>query len=411
MQKVLITVRDYIQRPKYDFRIRPFLQKPLIKVFIGQRRVGKSYLLRQVQDVLAQTGKPVNLIYIDKENEAFSSIESATDLTAHIKSKATSDPSVVNCVMVDEIQEIADFENSIRSFAAQPNFDIYITGSNSQLLSGELATRLSGRYIEIPVFSLDFKEFMTFHELENNSETLQLFLKYGGMPFLRNLELKDELVFEYLQNVFAGILYRDIITRYNIRNVNFLDRLVRFTADNIGSILNAKKISDYLKSQHVRISVNSVLDYLSYLANSQIIVPVKRIDLKGKRLFEIGEKFYFQDMGIRNALIGYRVSDIGKLMENCVFHHLVSHGYTVYTGDWQQREIDFVAEKNNERIYIQVAYLLADPTTLEREFGNLAQIKDNYRKMVITMDAPVGNTIEGIEHWSLSRFLVEGIDT
>jgi predicted AAA+ superfamily ATPase len=307
--------------------------------------------------------------------------------------------------MIDEIQEIADFENCVRSFAAQPNFDLYITGSNSELLSGELATRLSGRYIKIPVFSLDFKEFLLFHGLQKNSESLNLFLKYGGMPFLRNLALNDELVYEYLKNVFTSILYRDIITRHNVRNVSFLDRLIRFTADNIGSVLNAKKISDYLKSQRVNISVNSVLDYLSYLVSSQVIFQVRRIDLKGKRMFEIGEKYYFQDLGMRNALSGYRISDIGKLMENCVFHHLISHGYTVFTGDWQQQEIDFVAEKNNERVYIQVAYLLTEPSTVEREFGNLALIQDNYKKIVVSMDTLNGNTINGIEHWNLQQFL------
>jgi predicted AAA+ superfamily ATPase len=172
-------------------------------------------------------------------------------------------------------------------------------------------------------------------------------------------------------------------------------------------MLNAKKISDYLKSQRINISVNIVLDYLSYLTNSQVIIPIKRMDLKGKRMFEIGEKYYFQDLGIRNALAGFRPSDIGKLVENCVFNHLVSHGYTVFTGDWQQREIDFVAEKNNERVYIQAAYLLTEPTTVEREFGNLSLIQDNYPKLVVSMDDSFSNSINGIIHWNLERFLEE----
>jgi uncharacterized protein len=395
-------MKDFISRPKYDARIRPFMGKLLIKVLIGQRRVGKSYLLRQLRAEIAGSAA-YHCIAIDKESDDFAHIITSTDLSAYVKANTV--PGVINCLMVDEVQEIEGFENSIRHFAAQPNFDVYITGSNSALLSGELSTRLGGRYIEIPVYSLDYLEFATFHALEKNADSLNLFLKYGGMPFLRHLDLKDELVFEYLKNVFTSILYRDLITRYNIRNVNFLDRLIRFAADNIGSILNAKKISDYLKSQRVNISVNTVLDYLSYLVSSQIIVPVKRIDLKGKRTFEIGEKYYFQDLGIRNALTGYRASDIGKLMENCVFHHLISHNYTVFTGDWQQKEIDFVAEKNNERTYIQVTYLLTETTTVDREFGNLSQIQDNYKKMVITMEAAPGNTVNGIEHWSLQQFL------
>lgn len=398
-------MKEYIPRAKYDNRIQPFIGKPVIKVFIGQRRVGKSYLLAQVQDAIKLKGGPCNFIYVDKEDDAFSHITTEADLTAYIKSASNTD--AVNYVLVDEIQEIENFEDSIRSFAANPGFDIYITGSNSQLLSGELATRLSGRYIEIQVYSLDFREFALFHHLKNAPDSLQLFLKFGGMPFLRHLELKDEIAFEYLKSVFTSILYRDIVARYNIRNVNFLDRLVHFVADNIGSMLSAKKISDYLKSQRVNISVNIVLDYLSYLTNSLVIIPVKRMDLKGKHIFEIGEKYYFQDLGIRNALAGSRPSDMGKLVENCIFSHLISHGYTVYTGDWQQREIDFVAEKNNERVYIQAAYLLAEPATVEREFGNLALIQDNYPKYVVSMDASFSNTINGIAHWNLRRFLEE----
>ncbi len=406
MHKLLIIMKSYIVRDKYNIRMEPFIQTDLIKVLIGQRRVGKSYLLHQYMDLISSKSI-CNFIYIDKENDDFAFIRTAADLTDYIKSKASNNLSEVNCVMVDEIQEVEDFENCVRSFASKPNFDIYVTGSNSELLSGELASRLSGRYVEIPVFSLDYQEFLRFHDLDDGSGSLQKFLVYGGMPFLRNLELKDEVVFEYLKNLFASTLYRDIITRYNIRNINFLDRLTHFLADNVGSIVNAKKISDYLKSQHVNISVNSVLDYLSYLVSSQVIVPVKRLDLKGRRVFEIGEKYYFQDIGIRNALSGYRISDIGKLMENCVFHHLISHRYTVFTGDWQQLEIDFVAERNNERVYIQVAYLLAEKSTIDREFGNLSLIQDNYKKIVVSMDAPSKNTYLGIEHWSLRQFLLE----
>lgn len=395
---------DLIGRPKYDARIQPFIGKPLIKVLIGQRRVGKSYLLRQLQVMLSQSNM-CHCIAIDKENDDFAHLVTSADLSAYIKANAVTTAGVTNCLMVDEVQEIVDFENSIRHFAAQPNFDVYITGSNSALFSGELATRLGGRYIEIPIYSLDYKEFIAFHNIAENNDSINLFLKYGGMPFLRHLALQDDLVFEYLKNVFASILYRDLITRYNIRNVNFLDRLIHFTADNIGSILNASKISDYLKSQRVQISVNTVLDYLSYLTNSQIIVPVKRIDIKGKRTFEVGEKYYFQDIGIRNALVGYRINDMGKIMENCVFHHLVSHGYKVFTGDWQRKEIDFVAEKNNERTYIQVAWQLTDAATIEREFGNLNLIQDHYKKIVVSMEAPGGNTFNGIEHWSLRHFL------
>ncbi len=400
---IFIMMKTFIERKKYNSRVHPFVNKAIIKVLIGQRRVGKSYLLRQIQAQIEAAGQPCHFIYIDKEDEAFGHIITAADLSEYIH--AHKKDGLMNYVLVDEVQEIADFENAIRSFAAQDGFDIYITGSNSEILSGELATRLSGRYIEIPVFSLDFREFLQFHALESGTEALHAFLRYGGMPFLKNLALTDEVAFEYLKNVFSTILYRDIVARYQIRNVNFLDRLARFTADNIGSIVNAKKIADYLKSQRTHLSVNSILDYLSYLSASQLIVPVKRMDLKGKRLFEVGEKYYFQDLGIRNALIGYRAADMGKMVENCVFLHLISHGYQVFTGDFQKQEIDFVAEKNNERVYIQVAYRLDHEATISREFGNLLLIPDNYPKMVVTFEAPPGNTYHGVEHWGLQRFL------
>lgn len=247
-------MKDFISRPKYFSRVKPYINTSLIKVFIGQRRVGKSYLMKQIQQEIKKH-KKYNFIYIDKENESFRGITNATSLSEYIKTHSVKKDGIVNYVFIDEIQEIEGFENSVRSFAAQPNYDIYITGSNSEILSGELASRLSGRYIEIPIYSLDFNEFCEFHCLTKDPVSVNLFLKYGGMPFLKNLALQDELAFEYLNNIFTSILYRDIITRYSIRNVNFLDRLIHFTAGNIGSILNAKKISDYLKSQKTNISV------------------------------------------------------------------------------------------------------------------------------------------------------------
>lgn len=394
-----------IHREKYHNRILPFARKPVIKAITGQRRVGKSFLLHQVVDQIAE--KPDQaVIWIDKEDEAFRSITDAESLIAHIK--AHSSPNrAKTCIIIDEIQEIADFEAAIRSFAAREQYDIYITGSNSDILSGELASRLTGRFVEIPVFGLDFNEFCTFHGLEQNAESLKSFLKFGGMPFLRHLELVEEQAFEYLRGVAMNVVYKDIIARYNIRNVAFLDRLLYFLAGNVGSIVKAKNISDFLKSQKVSISVNTVLDYLGYLSASHLVMPVKRLDIRGKRTFEVGEKYYFQDTGIRNALFGYRISDIGQIMENVVWHHLASHGYEVFTGVQGGREIDFVAMKNNERIYIQVAYLLANESTVEREFGNLLAVRDNYRKMVVSMDDFTGGSYEGIEHVRLLDFLIK----
>ena len=397
-------MKELIPRIKYDSRILPYIGKPVIKVLVGQRRSGKSYLLQQIVRHLEKTsGGPT--IFIDKEDEAYRHITDADTLIQYIKEHTSRKTDTKTAIFIDEIQEISDFEDAIRSFAAKPLYDIYITGSNSEMLSGELSSRLTGRYIEIPVHSLDFNEFCLFHQRKLDDDALQLFLKYGGMPFLRHLDLVEDQAFEYLRSVTTNIVYRDIITRYNIRNVNFLDRLLHFLSGNIGSIVKAKTIADFLKSQQIRISVNTVLDYLEYLAASHLAIPVSRIDLRGKRTFEVGEKYYFQDIGIRNALCGYRLADIGQIMENVVWHHLVSHGYEVFTGDQSGREIDFVAVKNNERVYIQVAYLLANESTINREFGNLQAIKDNYRKMVVSMDPVSGGSFEGIEQVRLLDFL------
>lgn len=397
-------MKKLINRDKYFDRVLPFINKPIIKVIVGQRRVGKSYLLKQITDYLSKD-PGVNIILIDKEDDSFSQITDAASLSIFIKNSIKGLPEGKKYILIDEIQEIANFENAIRSFASKDDFDLYITGSNSEMLSGELSSRLSGRYIEIPIYSLDFNEFCNFHGLEADNKTLDLFLRFGGMPFLRHLELNENQAFEYLKTVTSNIIYRDIIARYNIRNVNFLDRLVAFLAGNIGSKVKAKRISDYLKSQKINISVNTVLDYLSYLIASHIIIPVKRVDLRGKKTFEVAEKYYFQDIGIRNSIAGFRITDIGQLMENAVFQHLKSNGFDVLTGDWSDKEIDFVATKNNETIYIQVTYQLNLESTIQREFGNLLAIKDNYRKIVISMDAITGNTFQGIEHHHLLDFL------
>jgi predicted AAA+ superfamily ATPase len=399
-------MKDFAERPKYFERIKPFIGKPIIKVLTGQRRVGKSYLLRQIARY-AEEQLGGNIVWVDKEDEAFRHIVDADSLIAHIKQATDGKEGKMHFVLIDEIQEIADFEIAVRSFAAKKGFDLYITGSNSEMLSSELSSRLSGRYIDLQVYSLDFEEFCLFHQLPPDANSLNLFLKYGGMPFLKHLSLTDNQAYEYLNIVLSNIIHRDIVARYQIRNVNFLDRLVYFLADNIGSMVKAKRIADYLKSQRISISVNTVLDYLEHLSASHIVLPVKRMDLRRKKTFEVGEKYYFQDTGIRNALTGCRLPDIGALMENTVHHHLVSNGYEVFTGDWQDKEIDFVAQKDGERIYVQVAYLLAQEDTIAREFGNLLEIKDNFRKIVVSMDPFQGHSYQGVEHFSLLKFLGE----
>jgi hypothetical protein len=286
------------------------------------------------------------------------------------------------------------------------DLDIYCTGSNANLLSGDIAGYLSGRYVELQVFSLSYVEFVDFHELVDDTSSLEKYLKYGGLPYLIHLPLVDEVVFGYLKNIYNTIVYRDIINRYAIRNVPFLEQLVLFLAAHTGSIFSAKKISDFFKSQRIKMAPNQVQTYIHHLVNAFLLHQVSRYDLIGKRLFEIGDKYYFENLGIRNGLWGYRLEDRGKIMENVIYNHLVFKGYKVRVGVLGSHEVDFIAEKNGEKKYIQVALTINDSATMEREFGNLKMIADNYPKLVITMDTFPGNTHEGIGTMDLRNFLL-----
>jgi hypothetical protein len=308
-------------------------------------------------------------------------------------------------VFIDEIQDILHFETALRSLLLYEDLDLYCTGSNAKLLSGDIAGHLSGRYIEVVVYSLSYVEFLDFHSIKDTQSSLDKYLKYGGLPYLKHLPLEDAIIFEYLKNIYSTIVYRDIINRYAVRNVPFLEQLVLFLAGNTGSIFSAKKISDFLKSQRINMAPNQVQTYIQHLTNAFLIHKVARYDMIGKRLFEIGEKYYFENLGIRHGLWGYRIEDLGKIMENAVYNHLLFNGYRVQVGVIGAAEIDFIGEKDGEKLYIQVALTINDTTTLEREFGNLKNIPDSYPKMVITMDAFSGNTYEGIQSIDLRSFL------
>lgn len=390
-------------RTRYLDRVRPFMGKNLIKVFTGQRRVGKSYLLFQLMAFLQEQDKNVAILYINKEDLAFSFIKTASDLQEYVianKSKTSK-----TYVFIDEIQDILHFEVGLRSLLLYEDIDLYCTGSNANLLSGDIVGHLSGRYIEVVVYSLSYVEFLDFHSLKDTQSSLDKYLKYGGLPYLKHLPLEDAIVFEYLKNIYSTIVYRDIINRYAVRNVPFLEQLVLFLAGNTGSIFSAKKISDFLKSQRINMAPNQVQTYIQHLTNAFLIHKVARYDLIGKRLFEIGEKYYFENLGIRHGLWGYRIEDLGKIMENAVYNHLLFNGYKVQVGVIGAAEIDFIGEKDGEKLYLQVALTINDTNTLEREFGNLKNIPDSYPKMVITMDAFSGNTYEGIKSIDLRSFL------
>lgn len=393
------------KRKGYIDRIKPFMQKSVAKVLTGQRRVGKSFLLYQlIEEILAEE-PDANIIYINLEDFAFSFLQTAEDLHSYIISH--SKEKAKNYIFIDEIQDIPGFEKIIRSLLLNEDNDIYITGSNAKMLSGELATYLSGRYIEFKIYSLSYSEFLGFHGLTESETSYELYSRYGGLPYLLNLPLEDETVNEYLKSVYSTIVFRDVVSRYKLRNTLFLEKLIQFLSENIGNLFSAKNISDYLKSQHTTISVNQIQSYTEYLNNAFLIHRVERYDLIGKRVFEIGEKYYFENMGIRNIVIGYRITDKAKILENLVYNHLLYKGYDIKVGYYGDKEIDFIGEKNGEKLYIQVALKIDSDKTAEREFGNLLKIQDNYPKIVITEDTFNGNSYEGIRHCPIRRFLME----
>ena len=393
------------KRKGYIDRIKPFMQKSVIKVLTGQRRVGKSFLLYQlIEEILAEE-PDANIIYVNLEDFTFSSLQTAEDLHSYIISH--SKEKVKNYIFIDEIQDIPGFEKVIRSLLLNEDNDIYITGSNAKMLSGELATYLSGRYIEFKIYSLSYSEFLEFHGLTESETSYELYSRYGGLPYLLNLPLEDETVNEYLKSVYSTIVFRDVVSRYKLRNTLFLEKLIQFLSENIGNLFSAKNISDYLKSQHTTISVNQIQSYTEYLNNAFLIHRVERYDLIGKRVFEIGEKYYFENMGIRNIVVGYRITDKAKILENLVYNHLLYKGYDIKVGYYGDKEIDFIGEKNGEKLYIQVALKIDSDKTAEREFGNLLKIQDNYPKIVVTKDTFSGNSYEGIRHCPIRQFLME----
>jgi len=400
-----INLPVFIPRPDYLERISPFIGKGLIKVLTGQRRVGKSYILYQLMDEIARRDPDLKIIYINKELHEFRDIRDGVELYRHVSGRIKA--GVPNALFIDEIQEIKGFEHALRSLLAEARCDIYCTGSNAEILSGELATFLAGRHVEFQVHPLSFAEFLRFHGLENSQENLARYLRFGGMPYLSAIGLSQTVAFEYLDNVHASILLRDVVARENIRNVDFLETLLEYVADNVGNLLSANNISKYLKSQHVAMSVPTILSYLSALQRAFIIRKARRADIKGMKIFEVGEKYYFEDLGLRNAARGRSSPlELGKLVENAVYLRLVERGYEVNVGWLDGLEIDFVAEKAGRRLYVQAAYLVPDESTAAREFGNLERIDDNYPKYVVSMDETIGiPDHKGIEQKKLRDFL------
>ena len=397
-----------IRRQSYIDKIEKYLGKETIIVLVGQRRVGKSCILKMIRDD-KKSDSGNNVIYIDKEKWQYDAIQTYKDLNEYIERYWVNDKH--NYIIIDEVQDIEEFERSVRSFRTEPNTDIIITGSNARMLSNELSTLIGGRYKEIYIQSLSYNEFLEFHNLSDNDESLSLYIQYGGMPGLAKIGLEEDDAREYQIDIYHTVLLKDVIMRNQIRNVPFLECLVRFLADNIGKLISANSIAKYMKSQGESITSSVVINYISFLCEAYILHKVNRYDIHGKRVFENNDKFYFEDNGVRNAIAGgTREGDIEKVIENIIYQHLVRLGFQVYVGQLQAGEIDFVCTKpEGQRVYVQASYIIAEQATREREFGNLRSIKDNYPKYVISMTPLLTkNDDDGITHIHLRKFLREG---
>lgn len=399
---------DIIERPVYLDKAMRLLDKGMMLIITGQRRVGKSYLLLQIKNRLEVKSANANVIYIDKEELGNRNINNYISLYDEVKLRLDKDKK--NYLLIDEVQDIEGFEHVLRSLHAENLCQIVATGSNAKVLSSELSTILGGRYFELNVNSLSYGEFLLFHNLEDCDKSLRLYLTYGGLPGLRKVGLsEEEEVGDYLENVYNAIVLKDVIAREKIRNVRFLEKLIAFVADNIGKKISTRNISRYIESEKSDVSPTTVSSYLKFLTNAYIIKDMDGYDIHGKKLLEQTATYYFQDMGLCNFLSGFKLGNhIEKIIENAIWHHLTTCGYKVKLGTLRAGDIDFVATKKDRTMYIQATYVLEGESTVKREFGNLMSIKDNFPKFVVSMDPLAENRSDypGIKHIHLREFLL-----
>lgn len=395
---------ERINRSDYIALIGCLLGKGEAVVLTGHRRAGKSCILELLAAELSSKG---NVIYIDMENPENADLATFRELSEKIKGTVVEERR--NYVLIDEVQEVAEFERALRYWVKQDDVDVVVTGSNAAMLSSDIASSFAGRYHRVHVSSLDYKEFLLFYGMDDSDHAFSQFLRWGGLPFLYRIPLEDERTrTEYLGSIYDTIFVKDIVRRRNVRNVSLLDNLTRFVADNTGKVFSANSIAKFLKGSAMAVSANTVGEYMDALCDTYLIDRVKRFDIKGKSVFEQQDKYYFEDLGLRNYLCRDKRSlDIEKLLESAVYLKLRRSGYEVYVGQLAGKEIDFVARRGNELVYVQVALQVTGEETYEREFGNLKLIKDNYPKYVVTMDPNVGLIHDsGIVACSAREFLL-----
>lgn len=389
-----------VPRPAYLAAADPWIGRPVIKVLIGLRRAGKSVLLGQIASRMVETGMGAERVHVfDMERMANDALRDAATLHARLRDQP------VGAVLIDEVQVVHNWERAAASLLAE-GWDVWLTGSNAHLLSSELATLLTGRYVELPVFPLSLGEFRAFRATGGAvADDLDLYLRWGGLPGLHAFNLDDSMCREYLRAVFESILLNDVVARFAVRNVPLLERLTRFVASTVGTPLSALSIARFLKSQRQSVSVETVQGYLAHLESALLVCGVRRWDVRGKRHLEIAEKYYLGDTGMFVALLD-RPGDVNAVLENLVFLELKRRGYRVSVGRIGDFEIDFVAERAARVAYVQVAYIVAEAATLERELRPLRAVPDHHPKWLLTMDRHPVATDDGVRHMELTQFLL-----
>jgi len=400
-----------IQRERYLQQIIPLIDKPFIKVITGIRRCGKSYILKQLIELFRAAGiEEQRIIYYNFESLIHIEIDGYLKLYNEIKSKISDNERYY--ILLDEIQEVPDWEKAINSLLSENNVDLYITGSNSQLLSSELSTYIAGRYVEFQISTLSFEEYLLFKEtrlkskVDNIYKEFEIYIRLGGFPSIHIADYEIDTVYKIVNDIYSSVLLRDTIQRFNIRHIELLDRLVKFVFENIGNIFSAKNIADYFKSQQRKIDLNTIYNYLNALEGAFIVQRISRYDIKGKEVLQTNEKYFVSDVSLIYSVLGYRDRFISGILENIVMLELKRRGYKVYVGKNENKEVDFIAERRGEKIYVQVTYKMTEQQTIDREYGAFKSISDNYPKYVVSMDEFWKDNFEGIKHIHIADFLL-----
>lgn len=390
-------------------RIRPFIGTDLVKVMTGIRRCGKSVMLDLIKEELKESGisaaQFITFNFEDMRNANFCTASSLHDEVV----RRASEISGKVYLFFDEIQEVTAWEKCINSLRIEMDCDIYITGSNARLLSGELATVLGGRYVEFTIYPFSYAEFMDLYKDifpdASNSAVFQKYLTLGGMPYLANLRYAEEPGKQYLTDVYNSVVLNDVVKRNKIRDVDLLTRIVTYVIGNIGTTFAAASIAKFLKSERRTVATDTVLNYIQYCINAYLFYQVKRQDIQGKQILSTNEKYYMADHGLREAVFGGNMRDINLVLENIIYMESLRRGYTITIGKSGTKEIDFICQKQDQKVYIQVTYLLASDETIQREFGIYDSIHDNFPKYVVSMDE-LDFSRNGIKHRNIKEFLL-----